>query len=241
MLNDKINRLAIHLICGFIPNKSMRKKARRYLSEKLSTVNAKKAYKKHGNKFILIKQNGKHISNPSIIGLHVTFQGRNSTLIIHEPFRCQECCDLILGNNNYVEFGSNASIVNLQVPYKMSDFTELRIGKNFTCVGCRIYLHDEPHNSVVLGNDCMLSFNIIIWPSDGHTVYDAQTREVLNSPKSGIVIGNHVWIGMGVYIMKESSVPDNSIIAASSLYNKKFSTGGGYIRRLACKSCKNRH
>ena len=40
----------------------------------------------------------------------------------------------------------------------------------------------------------MCARNVRIRPSDGHILYDINTKEPLN--KGEDVIGNHVWIGM---------------------------------------------
>ena len=66
---------------------------------------------------------------------------------------------------------SKYDICDLRIPFEMSFGSKLIIGKDFSSCGVDIYMHDEPKNSVIIGNDCQFSFGIIIWPSDGHTIY----------------------------------------------------------------------
>jgi len=67
----------------------------------------------------------------------------------------------------------------------------------------------------------MFASNIIIRPSDGHSIYDINTKELLNKGEN-IIIGNHVWSGLNSIFLKGARVADNSIIGANSLVNKKF-------------------
>lgn len=179
------------------------------------------------NEFWLIKENGEKIRNPQIEGLEVEFYGRDSAVEIYEPYNFKNCV-IKLGNNNFVQIkGTNYIIMNLKFPCVMRERSQLLIGKDLSCVGCSIYMHDEPDTKVVIGDDCMFSFDIIIWPSDGHAVI-SDNGEYLNKGED-IIIGNHVWLGMGVNILKGSRIPDNSIVAARSLVlkNSVTSSGGG--------------
>ena len=52
----------------------------------------------------------------------------------------------------------------------------------------------EPYTEIRIGNDCMFSEQIFITISDMHTIFDNDTKEVINKPQN-IYIGNHVWLG----------------------------------------------
>ena len=53
--------------------------------------------------------------------------------------------------------------------------------------------------------------------TDFHKIY--QNGNLINEDKP-IVIGNHCWIGMNCQILKGSSIPNDSIIAAGSIITK---------------------
>lgn len=172
------------------------------------------------NMFVLIKENGEKVRNPKIDGLTVEFYGKDSVVEIYEPYNFKDCI-LKIGNNNLVQIKStNYIITNLKFPCMMRERSQLIIGKDLSCVGCSIYMHDEPDTKVLIGDDCMFSFDIIIWPSDGHAIISDQ-GEYLNKGEN-ITIGNHVWLGMGVNILKGSVLPDNSIVAARSVVTKNL-------------------
>lgn len=61
-----------------------------------------------------------------------------------------------------------------------------------------------------------------ILPTDGHSILDTNTGEVLNEPKGAITIGNHVWIAQGVRITKNARIHDNSIIGGGAVAYKDY-------------------
>jgi acetyltransferase-like isoleucine patch superfamily enzyme len=69
---------------------------------------------------------------------------------------------------------------------------------------------------VEIGKDCIIAWDTFITDSDWHGI----DRK---NPTKRTLIGNHVWIGVGVKILKGSIVGDNSIITANTVItNKKY-------------------
>lgn len=68
----------------------------------------------------------------------------------------------------------------------------------------------------------MFSNSIQIWPTDGHSILDANTGEILNEPKGYVTIGNHVWVGEAVRITKNARIHDNSIIGGGAVAYKDY-------------------
>ncbi len=168
------------------------------------------------NNFILVKENGDLLRNPSIKGLTVEFCGENSTVEIHEPCIFKNCT-LRLSSNDYVKIGSTPFVImDLETYGRMCDDNQLIIGDNFSCGSCCVCLHDEPKSKVVIGNDCMFSTGIVMRTSDGHAII-SESGEYLNQPED-IVIGDHVWLGMGVKVLKGAVIPNNSVVAMSSVF-----------------------
>ena len=61
----------------------------------------------------------------------------------------------------------------------------------------------------------MLSADILIMNSDCHCI-SCGDEECVNL-SSGIVIGNHVWIGMRAIILKGVTIGDGAVIAAGAV------------------------
>ena len=72
-----------------------------------------------------------------------------------------------------------------------------------------------------MGNNILIGWNVNIRDSDGHNILNINNNEILN-PNKSIEIGNHVWIGSYVDILKGASINDNSIIGFKSLVTKKY-------------------
>lgn len=69
-----------------------------------------------------------------------------------------------------------------------------------------------------IGKDCIFADKVKIMCSDGHTLFD-EDGTILNANKP-ICIGNHVWIGYAVTLLKGAVVPSGCHIAAGSIVNK---------------------
>ena len=66
-------------------------------------------------------------------------------------------------------------------------------------------------------------FSVGIWLriSDPHLIYDSFTHTRINPTKS-IYIGDHVWVGQDVLILKDSYVGSGSILAARTVLSSKI-------------------
>lgn len=114
----------------------------------------------------------------------------------------------------------------------LSENSSLYVG-NFTCrPGCQItvnrgaslllrggYIMNDSvidcFNRIEIGYDCKISKNVIIRDSNNHKIL--REGYVESEP---IIIGNHVWIGMGAMVLSGVTIGDGAVIAAGSVVNK---------------------
>jgi acetyltransferase-like isoleucine patch superfamily enzyme len=96
----------------------------------------------------------------------------------------------------------------------------ITIGDNTTMEGGSIAATEGTH--IILGNDCMLSFDVDIRSGDSHGIFSSDKGRL--NPAGNIMIGNHVWVGAKATILKEAAIPDGCIIGHSSLVTKKFTS-----------------
>ena len=73
--------------------------------------------------------------------------------------------------------------------------------------------------NIKIGNGVVISTGTMIRDSDNHEIVYKDYE--MSKP---IVIGDHVWIGMGVIILKGVKIGDGSIIAAGAVVNKDVPT-----------------
>lgn len=220
----KLKKFFINIILSFI----FSSKKRKYLREKwlysncIAPRNIFKILidKINNNKIEVILSNGKKIHNVNIDGLTIKFFKKNSTVIIHAPINLQNCHINIKDNSKVEIFSSFFPISNLFI--STTNKSIVNIGKNFSCRECCIESHDEKAMIIKIGEDCMFSDGIRLRSSDGHTIYSTDDHKIINKPQKGISVGNHVWLGMKTTILKDVSIPNNSIVGACSLVNKTF-------------------
>ena len=74
-------------------------------------------------------------------------------------------------------------------------------------------------NSIAIGNDCRIGDLVAIYDSDSHEINPA-TRNRSAGKNAPVRIGNNVWLGSRVMVLKGVTIGDNSVIAAMSVVTK---------------------
>lgn len=87
---------------------------------------------------------------------------------------------------------------------------KLNLGSGYINRYCKIRCYDE----ITIGNGVAISENFTIWDSDAHQIING------NEPTQPIVIGNKVWIGTNVTVLKGVKIGDGCVIAAGSVVTK---------------------
>ncbi len=179
-----------------------------------------------------------------IKGLRVKFLGDNSIVEIgNEPCACFEDCIITCGNNSFVSIGSSEKHIKRLSINSNSTGSRIVIGNNVSTQSVAIINENEPNLSITIGDDCMFSNNVYIRPTDAHTIYDIETGKVLNPP-CDIKIGNHVWCGRDVKLLKGANIPNGFIIGANSIVTKSsvkpetLSMTGGLLAGIPAKVLK---
>ncbi|MCR5258051.1 MAG: acyltransferase [Desulfovibrio sp.] len=167
------------------------------------------------NDIAIYDENGNKINNKYTGKLSVVFKGKNSKIAIYEPqilknlsIEMSEGCNVQI--KKHIRIHSSLKII-----FKSKN-SKVCIGENFGCGQLLITIDSEPNLSVTIGDDCMFGHPVSIRASDGHTIYDISTKKPVNFA-GDISIGNHVWCGRGVEILKNVSIPDNCIVGMGSV------------------------
>ena len=127
------------------------------------------------------------------------------------------------GKRNFLHLNENASI-QFNGRCTMSsgislilDLGKLEIGENFYCnKNCTISCNDR----IVIGDNALLGWNVELLDSDNHKVIHQNKPEARNH--GPIKIGNHVWVAAFSHILKNSTIPDGSIVAYHSVVTRQF-------------------
>jgi acetyltransferase-like isoleucine patch superfamily enzyme len=69
-------------------------------------------------------------------------------------------------------------------------------------------------HSVHIGDDVLISWDVLIIDTDAHAIYDATGQEI--NPPLPIRIGNSVWLGCRALVLKGVRIADGVVVAAAS-------------------------
>jgi len=144
------------------------------------------------------------INNGIKIGLKLTIQGYidNSEIIIGDNFECNDVC-FQLGQNSK-NFGKIKNV-------------KIEIGTN-TSWETGMLVSYNSNTNIKIGNNCMFAGNVTLYCTDAHPIFDKDSGRVLNKVDD-INIGNHVWLGMNSTVLKNSTIPDGSIVGWGSVFS----------------------
>lgn len=145
--------------------------------------------KKSGIRFFG-KDNTVRLSKTDMYNTTFFLRGKGHSLIVDENVKIYNAHIKIIGNNNTVHIGAGTSFG----------------GGMIICGGNGI--------SITVGKDCVFAEGIDIWSTDTHSI--TQDGQLVNTPKS-IRIGNHVWAGKDVVILKGVSIGNGAVIGMRSI------------------------
>lgn len=74
---------------------------------------------------------------------------------------------------------------------------------------------------ISIGNDCQIGDQVSIYDCDFHEI-DAQSRCHSEGPARPVKIGNNVWLGSRVMVLKGVTIGDNSVVGAMSVVTRNI-------------------
>ena len=175
-------------------------------------------YKVFYNKFKIQKNNKFTISDSLIKKNNIEIFGSNNLFKIDLGSKIENLYIKIKGKNNSLFIKKNCKILSGKINI-IGDDLHFLIGNNTTIREFDSVLVGKK-KSISIGNDCMLGSNIKIWNGELHPIYSLTSKKRLNNAKS-IEIGDHVWIGSDVVILKGSNVSEGSVVGVRSLVKGK--------------------
>jgi acetyltransferase-like isoleucine patch superfamily enzyme len=183
------------------------------------------------NLLIIIEDDGTETCTPLITGavegLVVNIAGHANTVRISRR-QVFVGCDLnIFGDRNKLDLGLSANPIYHSLFHFAPEGNDrtISIGAGFSGGGHFRVVEDR--TSISVGENCLFSWDIVVMASDYHAIHDASGR-VINRATS-VHIGSKVWVGCKAIILKDTHVPDGSIVAAGSVVTKRFTEPGTVI------------
>lgn len=147
-------------------------------------------------------------------GCEYNIGGDNNVVEIAKGCRLINCKFIIKGSNHKVKIDEECQLRELTI-WLENEHNTIIVGKNTTINGKTEISAVGRDSRVEVKSDCMLSSNICITNTDSHSILDMKGNRI--NPERNVMIGNHVWIGMNVTILKGSVINDNVVIGANSV------------------------
>ncbi|MDH2207343.1 acyltransferase [Empedobacter falsenii] len=76
------------------------------------------------------------------------------------------------------------------------------------------------YNNISFGNNCLLSWDILIMDTDFHKIYN-QDKSLIN-PNKAVNVGDNVWICNKVQILKGLSIANGCIVGSNTVVSKSL-------------------
>lgn len=190
------NRLYLNLTNGWKDTYKGQFFLSRIKKEKNNTVTLTNVASKR-NSFKITGEKNKLISKNNLIeNTKLVINGVNNTCILQDGIKLRNADIIIRGTGNVVE-----------------------IGKGTTFGGVRI-VNVGQKNLIQIGEDCLFSDHIEIWASDTHNIFN-ENSEIINKEKP-VIIGNDVWVGSRVIILKGIEINDGAIIGMGTIVSRNI-------------------
>lgn len=162
----------------------------------------------------------KVINHPKLSKSKIIFEGRNNILYCEEGLTLVKS-EVCFKGDNGILYLSKTKGNKYHGTFFISHNSAIFIGANTRFnMGKYVDIHASDHKHIIIGEDCLFSWNPWIFTSDEHPIYDTVTKRRLN-PGRSVLIGDHVWVGQGVSILKGTIIGSGAIIGSNSVLSGK--------------------
>jgi acetyltransferase-like isoleucine patch superfamily enzyme len=125
---------------------------------------------------------------------------------------------VIMTSYDRLELGDNCQVAEITV--FLRDGSNAVVGAN-TFVNGNMKLFSHEKANIHIGRDCLIGGNIHCVTSDMHSIIDITSQNRINPP-GDIIIGDKVWLGFDVTLMKGTNIGRGSIVGARSTVGGAF-------------------
>lgn len=144
----------------------------------------------------------------------------NNVILRNCNLDVRQGAELIILDNVYAE-----TYANTYQRVLVRQYGKVVIGKG-TSIGPSFIILCPQNTEIVIGNECLISWNLSVLSNDGHTIFDVNSRKAVNIPQEGqerkVEVGDHVWIGANCIVLYGTYIGDGSIVGAGSLVKGNY-------------------
>lgn len=161
-----------------------------------------------------------HYQGATLNQVEFNIQGEHNLILIHPGAVLNNVSFNLYGDNHRVIVGKNVRFNERGSIWAEDRDCLISIAQNCTFEGVH-FSATEPGSKLIVGEDCMFSYDIDVRTGDSHTLMSNSQGKRFNYAKN-IIFGEHVWVASHCIFTKGACVPSNSVVGTGSLINKAF-------------------
>lgn len=162
----------------------------------------------------VIGKNNRIVIKGKLLNCRIDIIGDNNTVQISSNTKLSNALIFIRGNNHQLLIGNHCKMKGGEL-WLQDEGAKIEIGDYTTIVKAHLAA-TEPRKEIIIGKDCMFAGGIEVRTGDSHSIIDLATNKRINYAKN-VRIGNHVWVGANVTILKGAEIHDNAIIGTAAI------------------------
>ena len=166
-------------------------------------------------KFRIAPSNKTSFINCTIENSYITVNGKNNIIDCNLSL-INRSKIIVTGINNKVVINKGVKLRKAEIIIR-GEGCSVVIGNNTTFGSVRM-VNAGKNNEILIGENCLFADQIEIWASDTHSIYN-ELDQLINKEKP-VIIGDKVWIGSRVIILKGVHIGDGSIVGMGTTLTK---------------------
>ena len=141
--------------------------------------------------------------------------GKNNIVEFGKGCRMYDCKIQIFGDGNRIHIDRDCVCKNMDI--WISEGSALNVGHNSHFTG-NIHLACLEGKTISIGKECLFSNDITFRTGDSHVITDLENNRI--NYGRDITVGDHVWVGQQVVILKGAHIGADTIVGTRSLVTK---------------------
>lgn len=156
----------------------------------------------------------------SVKNIQISDKGKNNKILAGKHVILENCKFFFQGDNHVMLIGDGIRISGVTFAFeKEGSCIELGGG---AWIGSGCCLSAMAHTKITIGACTLLAKDCVVRTSDSHVIMN-ESGDIINTPQD-IIIGNHVWLGEQVFVLKGAHIADNCIVGARSVVTASTKT-----------------
>lgn len=150
-----------------------------------------------------------------------------------------ECKIVVSGNNHFVRVSNEWIGERLSISINNQESSNCSVIIENGTIESLDVLSPHSDTGVHIHSNHMISKNVFIQNTDSHPIYElSDPSRPVNKAVKTVNIAPHCWLGMNVTVMKDVSLPENTIVGYGAVVTKSFTRPNTVIAGIPAKIIK---